>query len=341
MITPNKEISKHYSVDSPTADCNVAENANCLGGVPAEEYIKKGELLTVRKYAEYAETQGNYAKIQGQYAKAQGEIIEEKMSNILDTAEYAKEQATKAKETAEGAAGKVEQLDDKIVEVDEKIIDVTKKGENAANQAQYAEEQAKKAENIRNAIEVKLNNGEFKGKQGEPGTVIQEEEPETPTVLWLDPKDNYPEVSEYDDTGIKKLINDLQNEIKEQAKLINILQSKIEENEAGINKKSNETIINEEQTELITLQHNTEYRRNFMANLYVGTPEVIVNNFISSLIFSSGSVATVFSYNSTYFKFIGADTKNNVFTPKPNMTYCIIFYYDGTTTIGIVGGYKQ
>lgn len=129
-------------------------------------------------------------------------------------------------------------------------------------------------------------------------------------------------------------------------------------NTAAASSVSIDTVVTENSTNLITsgavydavqtkietisgatqeLANNTEYRANEIATLEVTLPSSLPNDYISSLVFSSGSTATSLTYPSG-IKWSGDDVSNNVFVPAASKRYNIIFWYDGANTNAIVRG---
>lgn len=85
------------------------------------------------------------------------------------------------------------------------------------------------------------------------------------------------------------------------------------------------------------LVHNIEYRRNFCTDLQLRLPQSIPNDYISSLVFNSGNKATTLSYPQTIL-FTGDDCIDNVFVPKANTTYNVMFWYDGINVNAVSRG---
>lgn len=76
----------------------------------------------------------------------------------------------------------------------------------------------------------------------------------------------------------------------------------------------------------ITLENNSEYRLQAIANLNLTLPSMIPDDYECSLIFESGATATVFSYPADNIKFIGDDCDaEGDFIPAANKGYEVNF----------------
>lgn len=85
------------------------------------------------------------------------------------------------------------------------------------------------------------------------------------------------------------------------------------------------------------LVHNIEYRRNICTDLQLRLPTDIPSDYISSLVFNSGNTATTLSYPQTII-FTGDDCIDNVFVPRANTTYNVMFWYDGINVNAVSRG---
>lgn len=90
------------------------------------------------------------------------------------------------------------------------------------------------------------------------------------------------------------------------------------------------------------LKHNCEYRRPepelFTSTwLQLNLPSAIPDDYISSLVFNSGNEPTTLSYPQTIL-FTGDDCIDNVFVPKANTTYNVMFWYDGINVNAVSRG---
>ena len=94
-----------------------------------------------------------------------------------------------------------------------------------------------------------------------------------------------------------------------------------------------ETEINE------TMGSNHEYRCQEVVSLTLALPEDVPNDYISSIIFTSGATATNLIYPDTV-KMVGEGCIDGVFAPSENKRYNIIISYDGVNCVGVVGGYE-
>ena len=101
-------------------------------------------------------------------------------------------------------------------------------------------------------------------------------------------------------------------------------------------------VIDNKQDRVFELKHNCEYRRpepEFFTStwLQLNLPSAIPDDYISSLVFNSGNTATTLSYPQTIV-FTGDDCIDNVFVPKANTTYNVIFWYDGINVNAVSRG---
>ena len=88
----------------------------------------------------------------------------------------------------------------------------------------------------------------------------------------------------------------------------------------------------------VTLSDNTETRCGEVTSLSLSLPSDTSNDYISSVIFTSGTTETSLIYPET-INMIGTDCTDNIFVPIKNKRYTIIVTYDGVGLIGTVGGY--
>lgn len=91
------------------------------------------------------------------------------------------------------------------------------------------------------------------------------------------------------------------------------------------------------ETSTIELSNNTEYRANELSSLEITLKETIENDFISSVIFTSGETPTSFNYPAD-IKWSGDDVTSGIFVPIANKRYTIMFYYDGININGVSRG---
>lgn len=78
-----------------------------------------------------------------------------------------------------------------------------------------------------------------------------------------------------------------------------------------------------------TLAHNTEYRfTNALTNLDIDLPQNPNDDFISSIVFISGSTATSYIYPDG-ISWTGDDLTGGQFVPKANRRYTLVIWYDG------------
>lgn len=84
--------------------------------------------------------------------------------------------------------------------------------------------------------------------------------------------------------------------------------------------------------------NNVQYRLGELTSLTLNLPDNIPDDYISSVIFTSGATATNLIYPDT-IKMLGEDCIDCVFTPAANKRYEVIVSYDGVNVVGVVGGY--
>ncbi|MGN1202818.1 MAG: hypothetical protein ACI4RF_05935 [Eubacterium sp.] len=87
----------------------------------------------------------------------------------------------------------------------------------------------------------------------------------------------------------------------------------------------------------ITLESNYEYRCGEVSSVTITIPTTPDNDFISSVVFTSGATATNYTID-TSVKFTGTDCIDEIFAPTANMRYNIIIWYDGVNMCGAVQG---
>lgn len=100
--------------------------------------------------------------------------------------------------------------------------------------------------------------------------------------------------------------------------------------------------IDNKRDRVFELKHNCEYRRPepelFTSTwLQLNLPSAIPDDYISSLVFNSGNEPTTLSYPQTIL-FTGDDVTDNVFVPKANTTYNVMFWYDGINVNAVSRG---
>nr|DAP59377.1 MAG TPA: hypothetical protein [Caudoviricetes sp.] len=101
-------------------------------------------------------------------------------------------------------------------------------------------------------------------------------------------------------------------------------------------------IIDNKQDRAFELKHNCEHRRpetELLSStwLQLSLPSAIPDDYISSLVFNSGNEPTTLSYPQTII-FTGDDCIDNVFVPKANTTYNVMFWYDGINVNAVSRG---
>ena len=91
----------------------------------------------------------------------------------------------------------------------------------------------------------------------------------------------------------------------------------------------------------VTLAHNTEYRIGEMPSTFAfafdGFPTMIATDYISSVVFSTGSSAPVLTYPDV-INWSGDDLTDGKFVPVANKYYTVVFWYDGMYLNGAVRG---
>lgn len=91
----------------------------------------------------------------------------------------------------------------------------------------------------------------------------------------------------------------------------------------------------------LTLENNFEYRfkpaatEGAISALELLLPTEINDNYISSLVFKSGDVATSLVYPESIVC-SGDDVSDNTFVPVENSVYNVLFFYDGFNVNGLV-----
>ena len=80
--------------------------------------------------------------------------------------------------------------------------------------------------------------------------------------------------------------------------------------------------------------------------IYIYTNGAYTNGYTSGLSFKTGDTAPSMDYiDSGIVQWIGTDCKiesnKSIFTPQPNKTYDIIFYFNGEAFVGLVNGYTM
>lgn len=90
-------------------------------------------------------------------------------------------------------------------------------------------------------------------------------------------------------------------------------------------------------TDSITLADNTIYNGGTQTALTIALWASPTVSSIAEVVFSSGSTATTLSYPNSV-KWIGDDISGGLFIPVSGKRYTVIFYYDGSETVGVVKG---
>ena len=101
--------------------------------------------------------------------------------------------------------------------------------------------------------------------------------------------------------------------------------------------EANKPVIHTGSSTAFYLAHNVERRFGICTDLQLHLPQSIPNDYISSLVFSSGNTATTLSYPERIV-FTGDDCIDNVFVPKANTTYNVLFWYDGINVNAVSRG---
>lgn len=101
--------------------------------------------------------------------------------------------------------------------------------------------------------------------------------------------------------------------------------------------EANKPVIHTGSSTVFYLAHNVEIRFGICTDLQLHLPQSIPNDYISSLVFNSGNKATTLSYPQTIL-FTGDDCIDNVFVPKANTTYNVMFWYDGINVNAVSRG---
>ena len=106
----------------------------------------------------------------------------------------------------------------------------------------------------------------------------------------------------------------------------------------GWDDKADDTVITTDTTSTtvsLTLADNNEYR--YTTDLTSLTLTMPSGDFISSIVFASGSTPTSMTYDSS-IKWSGDDVTSNAFVPQANMEYEIVFWYNGLSINAVVRG---
>lgn len=113
------------------------------------------------------------------------------------------------------------------------------------------------------------------------------------------------------------------------------------QNISAIANKENKTTFLAPTDASNTLINNNEWRIGVLTeNISICFPP-LETYFVSSIVFDEGTTAYTISFNhnlGTYFKIIGEDCNNNIFTPNTEKHYTVYFVYDGSYLIGYVSG---
>ena len=97
-------------------------------------------------------------------------------------------------------------------------------------------------------------------------------------------------------------------------------------------------VTSEDDSPSITMNHNTETRCGCVSKLTLVLPENMPEDYISSVVFSSGEGSPVnLVYPETIYM-TGEGCIDGVFVPQLNIRYTIIISYDGQCISGVVGG---
>ena len=109
-----------------------------------------------------------------------------------------------------------------------------------------------------------------------------------------------------------------------------------------LNEKSDKTAISksDETAPSLEMVHNTEMRYGTVSSLNITLPQSLEDDYISSVVFTSGSEAVNLIYPEAV-KISGEDCIDGVFIPAPNKRYTLILSYDGEDVSGVVGGHLK
>ena len=112
------------------------------------------------------------------------------------------------------------------------------------------------------------------------------------------------------------------------------------EAEAALATKADKTAITASTDGSITLADNTEFRvADTVTSISLTIPDDIPNDFISSVVFKSGTEAMAIDYSAVSPIWRGDDVTDGVFIPLANKVYNVIFYNDGFNITAVAGGY--
>ena len=115
------------------------------------------------------------------------------------------------------------------------------------------------------------------------------------------------------------------------------LTANIVNNAIGYTPQAISTIETLDATDSITLADNTIYNGGTQTALTIALWSNPTVSVVAEIMFSSGSTATTLSYPNT-IKWLGDDITGGLFIPVENKRYTVIFYYDGSETVGVVKG---
>ena len=107
---------------------------------------------------------------------------------------------------------------------------------------------------------------------------------------------------------------------------------------ADLTKSDKTTITSSADTSgTLTPANNTEVRYGAVTSLELTLPQSIPNDYISSVVFTSGQNSVNLTYPDTV-QMTGEDCIDGIFVPAGGKRYTVILSYDGVYVSGVVGG---
>lgn len=142
-----------------------------------------------------------------------------------------------------------------------------------------------------------------------------------------------------DITSINSTLTSHGSDISALQSSVSAAEADIESLQEGIAAKADIPAITTPTGTSVTLSDNTEARFGEVATLTLSLPSDTSGDYISSVIFTSGTTATSLSYPDT-ITMIGTDCIDGVFAPVANKRYTLIVAYDGAGLVGYVAGHE-
>ena len=141
------------------------------------------------------------------------------------------------------------------------------------------------------------------------------------------------------DTAINSTLTSHGSDISALQSSVSTAEADIESLQEDIATKADVPTITTPTSTSVTLSDNTEARFGEVATLTLSLPSDTSGDYISSVIFASGTTATSLSYPDA-ITMIGTDCIDGVFAPVANKRYTLIVAYDGAGLVGYVAGHE-